>query len=75
MRPGACIPCNQRLHADIAPIGMRNMAKYRTPTLVEPVAMAFPTADRVVRQAMWIDRSFVLAEDHVTQTERRKVAN
>lgn len=63
------------LQAETAPIGMRNIAKKRAPTLVVPVAIAFPTAAISIRQTMWIDRSFVLDDVQVTKTETRNVAN
>lgn len=56
-------------------MGIKNMAKNRAPLTVDPVAIAFPTAARVIRAAICSDRSFVLAEVSVTQTEMRNVAN
>lgn len=41
--------CSQ---ADTAPMGIRNMAKKRAPTLVVAVAMALPTAATSMRQMM-----------------------
>lgn len=72
---GGCGLFRMDLHAETAPIGMRNMAKKRAPTLVVPVAMAFPTAATSIRQTMWIDRSFVLDDVQVTKMETRNVAN
>lgn len=63
------------LHAETTPMGIRNMAKKRAPTLVVAVAMALPTAAMSMRQMMWIERSFVRADVHVTRMETRKVAN
>lgn len=51
------------------------MAKYRAPVTVEPVAIALPIADTIIKPTMCNDRSFVLAEVQVTQREMRKVAN
>lgn len=56
-------------------MGIRNMAKKRAPTLVVAVAMALPKAATSIRQMMWMDRSLVLADVHVTRTETRNVAN
>lgn len=56
-------------------MGIRNMAKKRAPMLVVAVAMALPTAARSIRQMMWMERSRVRAEVHVTRIEERKVAN
>lgn len=63
------------LHADTAPMGIKNMAKKRAPTAVLPVAMALPTAATSMRHMICSERSLVLADVHVTQTETRKVAN
>lgn len=57
------------------PIGMRNIAKNRAPTFVDPVAMAFPIADISRRMKMWIERSLVFAAVQVTMTETKKVVN
>jgi len=56
-------------------MGIRNMAKKRAPRLVLAVAMAFPTTATIMSPKMCSERSFVLADVHVTQTEMRKVAN
>lgn len=56
-------------------MGIRNMAKKRAPVAVVPVAMALPMAARTMRAAMCSERSLVLAELSVTQTEMRNVAN
>ena len=40
------------LHAETAPIGIRNIAKKRAPMFVVPVAIAFPTAATSIRQTM-----------------------
>lgn len=61
--------------AEIAPMGIRNMAKNRAPRLVVAVAMAFPIAATSIRTMMWIERSFVLEAVKVTMTDVRKVAN
>lgn len=37
--------------------GIKNIAKKRGPVLVVPVAIAFPTAETIIRQMIWIDRS------------------
>lgn len=56
-------------------MGMRNMAKKRAPTFVVAVAMALPTTATSIRHTMWIARSPVRADVHVTKMETRKVAN
>jgi hypothetical protein len=56
-------------------MGIRNKAKKRAPSTVEPAATALPTAANSERHAMCSERSLVLAELSVTHTERRKVAN
>ena len=56
-------------------MGMRNMAKKRAPRTFDPVAMAFPAAERSMRPKMCSDRSLVFDEVNVTQTEIKKVAN
>lgn len=63
------------LHADTAPIGMRNMAKKRAPTFVVAVAMALPTTATSIRHTMWMERSPVRADVQVTKMETRKVTN
>lgn len=60
---------------ETAPIGMRNMAKKRAPMLVLPAAIAFPTAAIIMRQKMWMERSWVLEAVKFTTTDVRKVAN
>lgn len=61
--------------AEMAPIGIRNMAKKRAPRLVVPVAMALPIAATSIRTMMWIERSLLLEAVKVTMTDVRKVAN
>lgn len=73
-RGGAECYCRDS-HAETAPMGMRNMAKNLAPIEVDPVAIALPIADTIIRQTMCNERSLVLADDHVTQIDTRKVAN
>lgn len=40
------------LHADTAPIGIKNMAKKRAPMFVVAVAMAFPTTATSIKHTM-----------------------
>lgn len=67
--------CEDNLQAATEPMGMRNMAKYRTPTTVDPAAIALPMQATIMSAMMWNERSFVLAELSVTQMESRNVAN
>lgn len=55
-------------------MGIRNIAKKRAPVEVEAVAMTLPRQATSIRHAMWNERSRVLAEESVTQTEMRNVA-
>lgn len=61
--------------AEMAPMGIKNIAKKRAPRFVVPVAMAFPAAATSIRTMIWIDRSFVFEAVKVTMTDVRKVAN
>lgn len=63
------------LHAETAPIGIKNMAKKRAPILVVAVAIAFPTTATSIKQMIWMERSPVRADVHVTKIETRNVAN
>lgn len=56
-------------------MGIKNMAKNLAPTLVVPVATAFPTAASNIKKKICKLRSPVLELVHVTQTEIKKVAN
>ena len=55
--------------------GIKNMAKKRGPVFVVPVAIAFPIADTVIKQMIWMLRSPVRPEVYVTSREMRNVAN
>lgn len=61
--------------AETAPHGMRNMAKYRAPNVVDPVTMALPIAATTIRQKICRDRSPVLEAVQLTHTDVRKAAN
>jgi hypothetical protein len=61
--------------AETAPMGIRNMPKNLAPTLVVPPTMAFPTAETVSRQMMWMLRSEVRSALQVTARAESHVAN
>ena len=63
------------LQAETAPMGIKNMAKKRAPSDVDPVAIAFPTAATSINPKMCSDRSLVLELVQVTQTDTKKVPN
>lgn len=61
--------------AETAPMGIRNIPKNLAPTLVVPPTIAFPTAETVSRQMMWMLLSAVRSALQVTARADSQVAN